>query len=102
MRFDLEQHREAIEALCRQYAVKKLEIFGSAARDDFDAASSDVDFIVVFDHTAAIRGLRQFMGFKFALEALFGREVDLVESGALENPYFVADIANDRRLVYAA
>ena len=32
----IEQHREQITALCRQYDVKRLELFGSAARGDFD------------------------------------------------------------------
>jgi hypothetical protein len=33
---------------------------------------------------------------------LFGREVDLVETGAIRNPYFLRSIAKDRVLLYAA
>ena len=80
----------------------KLEVFGSATRDDFDLAKSDVDFLVEFDISVAMGGLRQYMGFKFALEDLFGRSVDLVMTNALDNPYFIAEIANERRVIYAA
>ena len=39
---------EKIAELCRKHGVKRLELFGSAARDDFDPARSDVDFMVEF------------------------------------------------------
>jgi hypothetical protein len=43
------RHREALQALCRRSHVRRLELFGSAARGDFDAGRSDVDFRVEFD-----------------------------------------------------
>jgi predicted nucleotidyltransferase len=59
--------------------VRRLNLFGSAARGDFDPQRSDVDFLVEFDrtHTDAL-----YFGLKEALEGLLGRPVDLVESGA--------------------
>jgi len=33
---------------------------------------------------------------------LFGRNVDLVETGAIRNPYFLRAIAKDRVVLYAA
>ncbi len=37
-------------ALCRQYDVARLEVFGSAARGtDFDPQTSDADFLVEFE-----------------------------------------------------
>ena len=42
----IEKHRDQIAALCRQYGVRRLELFGSAARGDFNANSSDVDFFL--------------------------------------------------------
>lgn len=47
----IEQHREGLEAACREYGVRRLELFGSAARDDFDEERSDLDFLVVFDRS---------------------------------------------------
>ena len=34
----IDRHRADIEALCRTYRVKRLDVFGSAAREDFDPA----------------------------------------------------------------
>ena len=67
------------ETLKRQYAVKSLAIFGSAARDTL-AATSDVDLLVEFD-TAP--GFDRYMDLKFFLEELIGRPVDLVTRGGL-------------------
>jgi hypothetical protein len=97
----LEQHREAIAALCRRYGVRKLELFGSAARDDFDAANSDVDFFFKFDDDP--KGLAdRFFGLMEDLEQLLGRKVDLVSSRDVRNPYFL-QVANRHRVtLYAA
>jgi hypothetical protein len=40
----IEEHRVEIAGLCRKHGVKRLELFGSAARGDFDPGRSDVDF----------------------------------------------------------
>ena len=49
----LDQHRAEIAALCRQFHVLRLDLFGSAAREvDFDPARSDVDLLVTFDPAA--------------------------------------------------
>ena len=77
-------------------------MFGSAARaEDFDPASSDADFLVEFA-PGVQPGLDNFFGAKAALEALLGRGVDLVESGAVRNPYVLASINRSREAVYAA
>jgi predicted nucleotidyltransferase len=39
-------------SLCRKYRVRRLDVFGLAARSDFDADSSDVDLLVEFDDMA--------------------------------------------------
>jgi predicted nucleotidyltransferase len=43
----IEQHRAEIEQLCRRYEVRRLELFGSAARGEFDPRHSDLDFPVL-------------------------------------------------------
>ena len=96
------QHRRGIAAICKRFGVSKLEVFGSAARaDDFNPDSSDVDFLVEFG-TATSTGLDAFFGTKSALEQLLGRAVDLVEPGAVRNPYVLASINRNREAVYAA
>jgi len=39
----LENKREAIVALCRKYGVVRMDVFGSAVRDDFRPGESDVE-----------------------------------------------------------
>jgi predicted nucleotidyltransferase len=78
-------------------------VFGSAARgSDFDPATSDADFLVEFEADAK-QGLASYFAFKAALEGLLGlkRGVDLVEPGALRNPYLLAGINSSREVVYA-
>ena len=42
----LQAKLQPLRELCEHYGVKKLELFGSAARGDCDPAHSDLDFIV--------------------------------------------------------
>ncbi|MDT4849335.1 hypothetical protein FQZ97_834530 [compost metagenome] len=46
--------------------------------------------------------LNSFFGAKSDLEQLLGRGVDLVEPGAVRNPYVLANINRHREAVYAA
>ena len=93
--------RPHIAELCRRYGVSKLELFGSAARDDFDETQSDVDLFFEFD-SVPMRLADRFFGLKEELERLFGRSVDLVSSRDVRNPYFLR-VANQHRVtLYAA
>lgn len=94
--------RTRIAELCRRYRVGRLELFGSAARSDFERARSDLDFLVEFDDGERAPGLEAYFGLKEGLEALLGRPVDLIMPEAVTNPYVQADIARDRTTVYAA
>ncbi len=96
------QHRSGIAAICQRYGIRRLEVFGSAARaDDFDPITSDADFLVQFAPDSK-PGLHSIYGAKADLEALLGRGVDLVEPGAVRNPYVLASIQSDCEAVYAA
>ena len=102
MRFEIDQKRDAIAALCRQYGVARLEVFGSAARGvDFDPERSDFDFLVEFE-PSELSPLEQFFGFAEALEDVLGRPVDLVEPSAIRNPYLRAAINRSREVVYGS
>jgi predicted nucleotidyltransferase len=80
----IEQHRPEIAALCRRFGVRRLAVFGSAARGtDFDPARSDVDLLVEFEPSAGY-DLATFIDLKEALEKVLGRSVDLVDRGAVE------------------
>ena len=98
----VESKKAQLAAVCRPFGVRRLEVFGSAARDDFDEAHSDLDFLVEFDGHPLLGTLQTYFGLKDALEALFERPVDLVSRGAVINPYVAASIDRDRKLVYAS
>jgi len=94
--------RPAIANICRRYQVRRLEVFGSAARGtDFDLERSDADFLVEFapDAQADLSG---WFSVQTELQRLLGRGVDLVEYPAVRNPYVRADIERTRELIYAA
>jgi predicted nucleotidyltransferase len=65
--------------IAARYGVKRLALFGSAAREEL-AASSDVDVLVEFAGPATFNA---YMDLKFYLEDLLGRPVDLVTEKAL-------------------
>jgi predicted nucleotidyltransferase len=97
----LRQHLDEITSLCRKYGVKKLELFGSAARNDFDPSRSDIDLFYEFDSDPACLSDR-FFGLMEDLEQLLGRRIDLVSSQDVVNPYFL-QVANRHRItLYAA
>ena len=98
----LEGHRPELVDLCRKYRVRRLDVFGSAARGDFNEHSSDVNLLVEFDDMPHADRADAYLGFLTAVEALLRRRVDLVELGAVRNPYLRRGIEESRELVYAA
>ncbi len=98
----IDDHRAALGELCRRYRVRRLFLFGSAVREDFDPARSDVDLLVEFGPLPPGGYADAYFGLREALEELFGRDVDLVALSAVRNPYVKADIERTRALLYAA
>jgi predicted nucleotidyltransferase len=98
----IEARRQEVAEICRQFHVRRLDVFGSAAREDFDPARSDVDFLVEFERDHPLGGLDAYFGLKEALEQLFGRKVDLVAPSRLKNPYLRRSIERNHQNVYAA
>src|SRR5438132_14328801 len=98
----LEQKRPALKELCRQYRVARLDLFGSAAREDFVPASSDLDFIVVFESPGEPGYSARFLDFADELERLFACPVDLLTEPMIRNPYFREAVEETRQNVYDA
>jgi len=98
----IDEQREALEALCRQHHVRRLEVFGSAADGTFDPQRSDLDFLVEYFPLLPGEHYEAYFGMWEGLEALFARTIDLVEPDAMRNPYFIRRVNESRRLVYDA
>ena len=99
----IREKRGAIEAVCRQFGVRRLEVFGSAARgSDFDAERSDVDFLVEFaPGSEAETSLSAYLALREQLSDILQRPVDLVTSESVENPFVRAEIERSREPVHA-
>ncbi len=80
----IEQHHAELRTLCRRYGVLRLDLFGSAATGAFQSATSDLDFVATFADTDQPGYARRYLHFAEALEALFGRPVDLLTERAIE------------------
>ena len=98
----IEQHRTELDNLCRRYRIRTLELFGSAADGTFDAARSDLDFLVEFLTLEPGQLFDFFFDLKDELQTLFRRRVDLVSPRAIRNPYMLKTINDSRQVVYAA
>lgn len=92
-------HKHQIANLCEKHKVNSLFVFGSVLTDKF-GPSSDLDFIVDFKGVDLASYADNFFEFKFALEDLLGREIDLLESQAISNPYLKRELEKTRQPVY--
>ena len=92
------QKREGIAELCRRLGVRRLEVFGSAARGTFTPETSDLDFLYEFSGEANY--LNRFLDLAESLETLLGKKVDLLNFSSIRNPYLRESIERDKELVY--
>ena len=99
----IKQHIEAIQLLCREYRVIRLDVFGSTTRVDFDPQRSDIDLLVEFaPGTDLGPWMACFFELQARLEALLGRKVDLTMAASVRNPYLLRSIDRDRQVLCAA
>lgn len=78
--------QERIAEICRRFGVRRLQMFGSAARGD-EAPGSDIDLLVEFDPGRAPTGFA-LVDLRDALSAVFdGRDVDIAFPSVLDNPF---------------
>ena len=90
-----------IQKLCEQHNVGRLYAFGSALSQDKFTDNSDVDMIVDFDKEAVEDYFLNYFDFKYSLEDLFNRKVDLLEEQPIRNSYLRKSIENSKVLIYA-
>ena len=78
--------RQRIADICRRYGVRRLQMFGSAARGE-ETPASDVDLLVEFAPGRAPTGFA-LVDLQDELSSVFdGRAVDLAFPSVLDNPF---------------
>lgn len=95
---DLSPYQSKLKELCHSLSVRRLELVGSAAREDFFPESSDIDILIEFEGDHAL--FDRYFELKFGLEDIFGRKVDVIQSGAIKNPYLRTTLEKDRIAIY--
>jgi predicted nucleotidyltransferase len=95
----LYQYLPEITRLCRQHKVKTLYAFGSVLTEKF-SSGSDVDLIVKFQDIPVEDYADNYFDFKFSLQDMLKRPVDLLEEQAMRNPHFIQNINRQKQLIY--
>ncbi|HBE41081.1 MAG TPA: nucleotidyltransferase [Bacteroidales bacterium] len=90
---------EQIRELCDKHKVANLFVFGSALSDKF-RKNSDIDLIVAFQDIDLYDYADNYFDFKFALEKILNRKIDLLEDKAISNPYLRKSIDSSKQLLY--
>lgn len=74
-------------------------MFGSILTDRFND-DSDVDLVVSFNKAEVSDYFDNYFDFKYALEELFGMEVDLLEEQTIKHPYLKRSVDATKALIY--
>lgn len=96
----LDKYKAEISNLCIQNKVKSLYVFGSVLTERF-SENSDIDLVVDIDSSDPFDYADRYFNFKFALQDLLRRSIDLLENKAIKNPYIRQKIDGSKSLVYA-
>ena len=93
--------RSELAEACHDFRVRRLDLFGSATRNDFDVSRSDLDFVADFaDRAPTAAYARRVLEFSETLERILGHRVDVVISQSIRNPFFRRVIEATRQPVY--
>lgn len=96
----IEVPMDKIKDFCGKWKIKEFSLFGSVLREDF-RPESDIDVLVGFEENVGW-SLYDVVEMKDELKAIFGRDVDIVEKGAVRNPFRRRSIMTNREVLYAA
>ena len=94
---DIEELKQKIAPVAKQYGVEAVYLFGSFARGDADA-NSDYD---IFIHKGELHSFYQLVGLEQDLEKVLGKKVDVITNG-IKNRRLLNSINRDKVLVYGS
>jgi uncharacterized protein len=95
----IDSHIEEIRQLCAHHKVNQLYAFGSVLTNQF-TKDSDIDLVVDFAPMDVPTYADNYFDFKFSLQRLLNRSVDLLEEKAIKNPFFKQQLNQQKRLIY--
>ena len=95
----IDNYTNILNQLCLDNKVKSLYAFGSVLTNRF-GNESDIDLIVDIDSTNPLEYADNYFNLKFALQDLFNRQVDLLESKAIKNNFLRQEIDSTKQLIY--
>lgn len=92
-----------LKSLCEKHQVESLYLFGSAIQKDNFSKNSDLDFLITFKEGISVEDYTEnYFALQYRLREIFNRDIDLVTSRSLSNPYFIQSIEESKELIYAA
>lgn len=94
---------DKIADFCQRWQITELALFGSVLRKDF-RSDSDIDVMVQF-HPDAHPTLFTLVDMQEELQAIFGRDVDLITRAGIENsrnPFRRQEILSSAVVIYDA
>lgn len=95
----IEHNIQKIIDLCKKHKVHKLFVFGSILTNRFNE-KSDVDLIVDFNKAEVNDYFDNYFEFKYSLEDLLGRKIDLIEEQTIKNPYLKKNLDDTKALIF--
>ena len=90
-------YRQKIAEFCRARGIRRLSLFGSVLRDDFQPGRSDVDVVVEF--LPGVHPGLKFFGYGDELAAIIGHKVDFNTPEWLSK-YFRDEVLQEALTVY--
>lgn len=95
----IENNIQRIIDLCKKHKVHKLFVFGSILTNRFND-KSDIDLVVDFKKTEIEDYFNNYFDFKYSLEDLLNRKIDLLEEQTIKNPYLKKSVDATKTLIY--
>lgn len=103
MNAEISEKIPLLKSLCEKYQVESLYLFGSAVSSEILSRESDLDFLITFKKGLSVEDYTEnYFALQYQLRSLFNRDIDLITSRSLSNPYFIQSIEETKKLIYAA
>ncbi len=96
----INKHKIELEKACLKFNINELYVFGSILTEKFND-KSDIDFIVSISSSDPIEYAENYFEFKFELERIFQKKIDLLEQKAIKNKTFEKIVNQQKVLLYA-